>query len=441
MAGTPKKVMTGIAQWWPVRTATPCESRIVPEVVRVHALHGEGEHRGLVGGRADERDAGDAAELLGGALEQAILVGGDRRDPQGLDVVHRRRQTHRAGDVRRAGLHAVRQLVVGGLLEGDGKDHVAAALPRRHGGQQFLAGVEHADAGRPVQLVRGEGVEVRAQRAHVDRDVRHGLGAIDQHHRPGGVRGLDDALHRQHRAQRIGDMRDPDEARARGEQLQVRLELQLAAAVDGGDHKLRPGLLAHHLPGHDVGVVLECRDQDLVPGPEARAAVGLGDEVDRLGGAAHEHHLAHRGGIDEAAHALARTLEGGRGRLAQGMHAAVHVGVRVGLVVLDRAQHRARALRGGGAVKVHQRMPVHGGAEDREVGTHARHVVAGDGRALGVRGHHSSSFSVSSSSAPARLSSIWRRSSGTSIVATASSRNAHLSRRCAASRSRPRASR
>ena len=42
------------------------------------------------------------------------------------------------------------------------------------------------------------------------------------------------------------------------------------------------------LPGHDVGVVLEMRDDDLVALVDVAAAPRLGDEVDALRRAAHE---------------------------------------------------------------------------------------------------------------------------------------------------------
>ena len=63
---------------------------------------------------------------------------------------------------------------------------------------------------------------------------------------------------------------------------------------------------------------------------------------------------------------LARAFEGVGGRLAQRVHAAVHVGVQLRLVVLDGVEHRARALRGGGAVEVDQRLAVHSLREERE---------------------------------------------------------------------------
>jgi AraC-like DNA-binding protein len=58
------------------------------------------------------------------------------------------------------------------------------------------------------------------------------------------------------------------------------------------------------LPGHKVGVVLHLRQYHAVAGGPP-AAQTLGEQVDRLGGAAQEDDLARRGGIDPATHALA----------------------------------------------------------------------------------------------------------------------------------------
>ena len=81
-----------------------------------------------------------------------------------------------------------RQLVVGAAFDAHRQDHVAAALPGRHRRQQRLAPVEHADAGRAVDLVAGEGIEVAVERLHVDRLVRHRLRAVEQHRHPARVR-------------------------------------------------------------------------------------------------------------------------------------------------------------------------------------------------------------------------------------------------------------
>ena len=59
-------------------------------------------------------------------------------------------------------------------------------------------------------------------------------------------------------------------------------------------------LLAQHLPGHDVRVVLETRDEDLVAPADPRPAVRLRHEVDRLGRAPDEDDLLRLGGVQKA---------------------------------------------------------------------------------------------------------------------------------------------
>ncbi len=161
----------------------------------------------------------------------------------------------------------------------------------------------------------------------------------------------------------------------------------------------------------------------------------------RLGRAAHEDDLAGRAGVEEAPHALARAFKGCGGRLAQGVHAAVHVRMRVRLVVLHRAQHRQRALRGGGAVQIHQRLAVDARGEDREVArARARHRAAG-GRAVAERLAAITSSSSQGRVLAADVGEALARSGGAAAAvrscATTSARNAHLSRRCAVSAVEP----
>ena len=72
---------------------------------------------------------------------------------------------------------------------------------------------EHADAGRPENLVAGEAVEVAAERGDVDGDVRRGLRAVDQHRNAGGLRHAAKLCHRVDGAQRVGDVGDGQQAR------------------------------------------------------------------------------------------------------------------------------------------------------------------------------------------------------------------------------------
>src|SRR5581483_10906171 len=105
--------------------------------------------------------------------------------------------------------------------------------------------------------------------------------------------------------------------------LQESIQLDLAAAVDGGNLQRAARLIADHLPGDDVGVMLEAGDQDLIARPEARACIRLGDEIYALGRAADEDDLTGGLRIDEPAHPLACALVRlGRG-LAQRMDTAM----------------------------------------------------------------------------------------------------------------------
>ena len=119
--------------------------------------------------------------------------------------------------------------------------------------------------------------------------------------------------------------------------------IELAAIVDGSDAQLRAFFLAEHLPRHDVGVVLHGGDEHFVAGADVRAAVGLRDQVDGLGGAADEDDLARVGGVDEVPAPSRAPPRAPRWRATLSvMHAAMNVGVVV-LVVVARSRRSPRA--------------------------------------------------------------------------------------------------
>ena len=77
--------------------------------------------------------------------------------------------------------------------------------------------------------------------------------------------------------------------------------------VDRGDLEIGAAFLAHQLPGHDVRMVFQMRDENLVACLDELSAKAAGDQVDAFRGAAHEDDLAHRRRRQEAAnlsHAL-----------------------------------------------------------------------------------------------------------------------------------------
>jgi hypothetical protein len=159
-----------------------------PDLLRPVAGEDEGQHAGLVTGRADQANAGDRLDPLRGVGKQVMLVAGDVLDADPLHIVDRRAQANGVGDVAGAGLEARRHALVEGALEGDVGDHVAATLPGRHVFENVALAVHDADAGRREDLVAGEDEEIGIDRLHIDAHVRHRLGTVDQPLAPAGGR-------------------------------------------------------------------------------------------------------------------------------------------------------------------------------------------------------------------------------------------------------------
>ena len=88
-----------------------------------------------------------------------------------LHPIERSAETDGRGDRRRPSLEASRRRPEGRLLQRDLLDHLAAGHEWRHRLEQLAAAPQHADAGRPVGLVAGKGIEIDAELAHVDGPV------------------------------------------------------------------------------------------------------------------------------------------------------------------------------------------------------------------------------------------------------------------------------
>ena len=72
-------------------------------------------------------------------------------------------------------------------------------------------------------------------------------------------------------------------------------QVELVVLADREVAQLDAALLGQHQPGHEVGVVLDLGEQDRLALGEEVAAVGVGDEVERLGGVLREDDLASPG--------------------------------------------------------------------------------------------------------------------------------------------------
>ena len=120
---------------------------------------------------------------------------------------------------------------------------------------------------RAEHLMAGEGQEVHAERGHVDRLVRHRLGAVGEHQRALLVRRPGDLGDRRDRAGHVGLVGHRDDLGALGDQL-VEVQVEPPSGVTRNQRRVAPVRCAQLLPGHQVGVVLKLGDQDLVAGAD-----------------------------------------------------------------------------------------------------------------------------------------------------------------------------
>jgi len=145
--------------------------------------------------------------------------------------------------------------------------------------------------------------------------MRHGLGAIDEHAGAMAMRDRDHFLCRRHCPECIRDLRQRYEPRFRRQQLRIFLQNHLAAVIDRSNPQDRAHIGAEHLPRHDIGVMFEPGDDDLVAFPHITAAPGLGHEIDGFSRAARENNVVEGSRAKEAADFFTRCLIGvGRAR-------------------------------------------------------------------------------------------------------------------------------
>ena len=242
-------------------------------------------------------------------------------------------------------------------------------------------------------------IEVAVERLHVHFQVRGRLGAVDQDGNPLRVSEAHDLADRVDGAQSVGDVGDRDDLRPIGQKPLELCQDELSAQVDRDHLQLRPFFLAQHLPGDDVGVVLEGRDQHFVARSHVRPTVGRRDEIDGFRRAAREDDLPGLGGVEETADRLPDSLVG-LGRLhREPMHAAVNVRVVPLVEVPLRFDHRNRFLSGRGVVQIIERHPVNLLRQNRKVAADALHVERRRrrrGRRRRANGSHAAHEEISS---------------------------------------------
>ncbi len=103
-------------------------------------------------------------------------------------------------------------------------------------------------------------------------------------------------------------MRERDQLGAAAQQLLVLVEADLAAVIDWNDAQNCAFFRSQHLPGNDVGVVLDPADDDLVALVDVLAAPALRNQVDGFGGAADEDDFFGGRCVEEVCDLAARVL-------------------------------------------------------------------------------------------------------------------------------------
>ena len=316
------------------------------DVVGVHARQLERDHAAAPVGvrRAEDPQALDLRQALERVGREVALVGAHPLHPDLGQVVDRRAQSDALGDRRGAGLELPRQLVPGGGVEVDARDHVAAAEERPHRLEQLAAAVQHADAGGAECLVAGPGVEVGAELVGASTGIWGTAWAASTSVTAPAARArstisrtgliVPSTFETCATATSFTRPSASTESSSSSDSSPCSSTAQVAQP--------RAALLAEELPGDDVRVVLHLGDEHLVALAHVLAAPGVGDQVDRLGHVAGEDRgaglPAHEGGDP-----LARALEQLGGLARQRVDAAVDVGVGVAVVGVDRPDHLAPA--------------------------------------------------------------------------------------------------
>ncbi len=150
------------------------------------------------------------------------------------------------------------------------------------------------------------------------------------------------------------------------EVLEVERDVVLSD-VDLADR--HPSVGGHRLPGRDIRLVVECRDDDLVAGPERRADRAPDVEGERRHVVA-ELDLVRARGTEEVGNGRVGLVRDRVAQLTRGERAAA-VGVGVREVVADGVDDALRDLRAAGSVE----------KCDRATG-----LLPGEGREFGAQG-------------------------------------------------------
>ena len=125
--------------------------------------------------------------------------------------------------------------------------------------------------------------------------------------------------------------------------------------------------LRNLLPRHEVGVVFEYRQDNLITDVDVVEAVTIGDEVEGLSGILREDDLSILVRVDEFSNLCPRALVDVRCLDTKLIGTPVRVGIAAAVVAADSSDDRIGLLRGGAVVEVNYRLAVHSLIQYRKV--------------------------------------------------------------------------
>ena len=209
--------------------------------------------------------------------------------------------------------------------------------------------------------------------------MRNCLSPVDQHRDVPAVRCVDDLAHRVDGSEGIRDVAHGDELGSPVQQLFKLVELHLAAVIDGNDTQHRLLLLAKHLPGHDVRVMLQGRNDDLISSADVRSSIGLRYQVNPFRRAADEDDLPRISRVQKPLHLAPRRFIRLGGPFTQLMHAPVDIGVVHQVEMRERLNDAFRLLARRRVVKIDERLAMHLLRENRKLLPNGAHIEASYG--------------------------------------------------------------
>src|ERR1700760_2293627 len=169
-------------------------------------------------------------------------------------------------------------------------------------------------------------------------------------------------------------MPNSDNLCLRRQQLFKLVEQKLALVVDRSYAQLCAFFFTQQLPGNNVGMVLQSRDQNFITTTDVLTAIRLRHQVDGFRGAANKDDLFAVSRIQELARRFPNIFIMLRGPFRKRVNAAVNIGIVVAIITFQRFHYRQRLLRGGGVVKINQRLAVYLLVQNRKVFADLVHV-------------------------------------------------------------------